>query len=803
MDQNIMNETTYERSWPGDDQLQENYNATKLSDTCIYDADKADKDDTSANCVNFEDIESFMTILCGDTNPTLQTFCDSKNGFKKNLNRIFHDMTEDNVSELVALNKEGAGIFVMVNQGDGIGRKAENVVKVRALFVDLDGSPLQPIHDAGLTPHIIVESSPERYHAYWLVEDCPLEKFKPLQQAIARRFNGDLAVNDLPRVMRIAGFMHKKKEPFLSHILETHDLPKFKIEQIISGLRLTVTEQEEHKPSQKKKTSANAKLIGALNSIDPVAMEYDMWRNIGFALHHELGADGQSIFDSWSQTDTARYSPEAINTFWQSIKINPDKPVTIGTIFKMAKDRGWSAPPAVIEELNKKYFVSNDSGKVSIYSEEYDEVMERRVLLRSSFADFGNFHNNKKVIAGKNANGDNKYEPKGNFWIKHPDRRQFEGIIMAPEKTVINKYNLWRGFSVEPVKGSWQLMQDHIKENLCLSDTILFEYVLGWMARAVQLPGKPGEVALVLQGGRGTGKGMFGNWFCKLFGQHGWHVTHGKHVTGHFNSHLRDCVFLFADEAFWAGDKQGENALKGLITEPTIAIEAKGKDVISTPNMLHILMASNNDWVVPAGIDERRYCVLKVSDKKQQDEGYFGAIAAEMNNGGLEAMLYDLQHLDISKFSVRNVPQTVGLQEQKLQSLDPFNDWWYNRLLEGSLVATEGSYWGDIPTQILYSDYIKASGQVGVSRKATTTQFGLLLPKVLPDHYPVKSSKTVDKFGYKWFEGDSTRCNHYSFPTLEKARTHFEKLLGCSIKWNDQATAHVCTTSGDEFSFKQ
>jgi len=32
-------------------------------------------------------------------------------------------------------------------------------------------------------------------------------------------------------------------------------------------------------------------------------------------------------------------------------------------------------------------------------------------------------------------------------------------------------------------------------------------------------------------------------------------------LVGNFNAHLIDCVLLFADEAFWAGDKQGENTL--------------------------------------------------------------------------------------------------------------------------------------------------------------------------------------------------------------------------------------------------
>ena len=119
------------------------------------------------------------------------------------------DYNRRKLGNLAALNDEGYGVFFTVNETDGLGRKAENIIKVRALFVDLDGAPLDPVLHAPLEPHLIVESSPERYHAYWFVEDVALERFKILQQALARRFNGDPSVCDLPRLMRVPGFLHQ------------------------------------------------------------------------------------------------------------------------------------------------------------------------------------------------------------------------------------------------------------------------------------------------------------------------------------------------------------------------------------------------------------------------------------------------------------------------------------------------------------------------------------------------------------------------------------------------------------------
>ena len=71
------------------------------------------------------------------------------------------------------------------------------------------------------------------------------------------------------------------------------------------------------------------------------------------------------------------------------------------------------------------------------------------------------------------------------------------------------------------------------------------------------------------------GKGTLGNALVRIFGQHATHISSVDHLAGRFNAHLRDACFLFADEAWWPGDKSAEGTLKRLITEPTLFIEAK------------------------------------------------------------------------------------------------------------------------------------------------------------------------------------------------------------------------------------
>jgi hypothetical protein len=159
---------------------------------------------------------------------TFQSFDDSKQrkeerrkAKKKDLfARIRHGTLAQHWDELVKLNARGAGIYVCVNETNGKGRKKTNITRIRAVFVDLDGAPLDPVMSAEIEPDIVIESSPGRFHSYWkFAGEMPLDQFEPLQKALAARFNGDPEVFDLPRVLRLPGFIWRKGAPFRSRII--------------------------------------------------------------------------------------------------------------------------------------------------------------------------------------------------------------------------------------------------------------------------------------------------------------------------------------------------------------------------------------------------------------------------------------------------------------------------------------------------------------------------------------------------------------------------------------------------------
>lgn len=149
---------------------------------------------------------------------TFQTFSDNADKANKSLIKQYHGEYEAYAEELATLNNHGAGIFVAINKTDGKGRTASNITAVRGLVVDFDtqdAERVQRLTSLKLEPSLIVESSPNKHHAYWLADGIPLDKFKQWQKLLISFFAGmsdipDTAIHDLPRVMRLAGYYHLK-----------------------------------------------------------------------------------------------------------------------------------------------------------------------------------------------------------------------------------------------------------------------------------------------------------------------------------------------------------------------------------------------------------------------------------------------------------------------------------------------------------------------------------------------------------------------------------------------------------------
>lgn len=193
----------------------------------------------AAITTNFEATQTFLRTLDPNGVFSFATFDDQSERKSPALATRRHGALVDHLPELIALNEAGAGVFVSVNALDGIGYGNKNVLRIRSVFVDLDGADLAPVTSWTLKPHLVVETSPGRWHAHWLIDGLEPDEFRRYQKALAARFNGDPAVCDEARVMRLPGFYHNKSEPTEVRLIESRaDLPRYTPAQLDAALHL-------------------------------------------------------------------------------------------------------------------------------------------------------------------------------------------------------------------------------------------------------------------------------------------------------------------------------------------------------------------------------------------------------------------------------------------------------------------------------------------------------------------------------------------------------------------------------------
>lgn len=383
-------------------------------------------------------------------------------------------------------------------------------------------------------------------------------------------------------------------------------------------------------------------------------------------------------------------------------------------------------------------------------------------------------YSNETAIVG------NKPIEIGKYWIRHPLRRTYDALFFDPDLPEVHKnsFNLWVGLAVEPKKGCWKKSRKHLYKILCNRDTAKFKYVYKWLAWMVQNPGSPAETAIVFKGKQGAGKGFIFSQFLKIYGKHGFTISNSDHLTGKFNSHLSEKVFLFSDENINAGDKKSEGVLKQLITEKYIPTEGKFLDAKLVKNCLHICMASNEDWVVPATDDSRRFFINKVDERyaegvapEEVKKPYFTALWSEMENGGREAMLYDLMHTNLKNWHPRQaMPATDELLQQQLLSMGRKAKAVYYLLEEGVL-----------PEYNLQD--VEDGNEYLIKYKS--------LRAYLDDMYPEGKSISqgtlrdlLTRIGVPQIHTD--KGNFLRFPELHIVRENFRKHVLQKLQWNAQ-----------------
>jgi hypothetical protein len=161
--------------------------------------------------------------------------------------QIFHGMLDELWPKVLVLNtpEQGMGVFVTIAETDFKGRKAANIVRPRALYVDADGDKqaqhcINILNACGVYPSMAVNSG--RGCHFYICTDVPLNQFSVLQKRLITKLGTDPAVNDLARLMRLPGTLHLKDpaKPRLVKLLipQQHPVQRWQLPELVSKLGL-------------------------------------------------------------------------------------------------------------------------------------------------------------------------------------------------------------------------------------------------------------------------------------------------------------------------------------------------------------------------------------------------------------------------------------------------------------------------------------------------------------------------------------------------------------------------------------
>ena len=432
-------------------------------------------------------------------------------------------------------------------------------------------------------------------------------------------------------------------------------------------------------------------------------------------------------------------------------------------------------------------------------------------------------------------------------WFNSQMRKSYRGLVFLPEGGKVSpavdgnkalpepdedgNLNMFIGTAVAPIKGDCQLILDHLKRVWCADNEELYDYVIKWIAYMFQYPEEQGHTTLSVRGGQGSGKGIITeNLLAEIWGvgTHAKIVTQPKDVTAQFNKEMATSIFVSINEGVFSGDKSVAGDLKAKITDAYMKVEPKNVDSYMAANCMHIIITSNYDWIVPVELGDRRYVTLETKidhitdhiildesgktdearakarakyerEKAKAKERYDTALADCIDNGGREAFLHEMLHINLKGFNPRVIPEcgTATRFESLMKSLDPVQQWWYQELMLGEISAlTEYRLrrdQNDIPETyrqdweakeikvrkdiILerFTKYLRDSWQ---NRKmedlpSITRKLKEVCPELISDG-------KLDGYMVSWNE-QRPRC--YVFPSLKACRTAFEEVVRWKIEW--------------------
>jgi hypothetical protein len=213
--------------------------------------------------------------------------------------------------------------------------------------------------------------------------------------------------------------------------------------------------------------------------------------------------------------------------------------------------------------------------------------------------------------------------------LKAKNHRKVGEIMYAPgekpgifntgtdEKDHLMKFNMHVAPNIEKKKGDNKLWTEFL-EHLFPDEEDRYQ-VMRWIATLIARPKiKINYAVLLISETQGVGKSTLGSYVLEpILGENNVSYPNERTITeSNFNSWQAHKRLAVVNEIYAGHSYKAYNELKHLITEPTIEVNEKYQPTYNIANWCHILACSNDERAIKFTVDDRRWLVPLVTEKK-------------------------------------------------------------------------------------------------------------------------------------------------------------------------------------------
>jgi hypothetical protein len=660
-------------------------------------------------------------------------------------------------------NAQGYGIFANVNAFAATAQthNLADVWYIRAHVVDLDKimSAQQNYELARASqpaPSFAVQSSPGKFHVYWSVQPYQdNQRYDTLQRKLRQVFDGDKAIVDPTRVLRVAGFLNHKyslpaSDKYVAgtapHLVTSWALPGYgqplqveTLEHAYQHVNVIDGHGGRHELGDPSLAAPSLDWLRfGLSLIDPNDLDRASWISTSCAFKQSgwTLADEETLFSIWSEW-CARYAHNDAGENlkqWKSIretevgwKSFTRRAPTLAAYMHLGRadqpaPQPVQPPPAaataptvavvqpsetetfgdILSEYECKQYFKN-----CFWIDQMGKILTPRGRFMNSTQFNGSYGGKMFVITpdGKTTDEPWKAATRSTLWtVPKVDHVRF--LPELPPMEIVEDQLGRKGVNTYiPIKYKAKLGDvtpwlRHMELMLPVETDrrTVFEY----FAHNIKFPGYKIPWAPMIQSTEGVGKGFIMEAIESVLGEMYVYSPKADELVksgSTFNAWMRAKLMIIVNEIKVDERRELIEILKPMISDKRVEIQSKGVDQEMEDNPANWLFFSNYKDAIPVGQNGRRYAIFYSAIQSAEDlrargmdDAYFSALFEWLRSGGSEFISYWLLNYPIERGAVpMRAPDTSSMEEARRISRGPIEVAIINAIEDG-LPGFRGGY---------------------------------------------------------------------------------------------------------------